>query len=296
MFSKNFVNITQNNNVRTFLFPPSEGDFNCNSTFNFNSVEDGDPIIKTYDNFIINQQGTVSVSKRCKGLYLNILGDCIIDGTLSMSGRGAKGKGTNIGIDTRYGIFYSDDKNYLLNNLNILEENIIPAVGASYNTSGINRQTGGGGRGMVDNYRSNWFCWNIIFRWLWWRPDLETGGAGYGVSRYPTAGEIYAGAGGAGIVANWGINRGGGGAGNPGGDGGREGQVQTGTGGVIILIVHGSLRFSQIGLIVSNGYNGASSIEWKNATGGRFWWAVLLIFLEILLNLNILIIFVVLAV
>lgn len=63
-------------------------DFNSTSNYNFTSTIDGDPVVKAYKNFTINNNHTISVSNRCRGLYLTIYGNLTIAGTLSMTDKG----------------------------------------------------------------------------------------------------------------------------------------------------------------------------------------------------------------
>ena len=53
------------------------------------STTDGDAIVKQYSSITINSGDTVTVQNRCKGLILYCQGDCTINGTLTMTGKGA---------------------------------------------------------------------------------------------------------------------------------------------------------------------------------------------------------------
>lgn len=61
-----------------------------------------------------------------------------------MTGKGCAGAGTFVGIEPKYGVFYSDTENYLLK-MGISQENIIPKV-----SNGSGRSTGAGGAGARD--------------------------------------------------------------------------------------------------------------------------------------------------
>lgn len=91
MFSRNIIDVAVQNELIPWFWPRSSGDFYTETNYSFPSTLDGDPVVKTFENFTIGPGAFVTVSNRCKGLYLNILGDCHIDGTLSMTARGAKG-------------------------------------------------------------------------------------------------------------------------------------------------------------------------------------------------------------
>ena len=53
------------------------------------STTDGDAIVKQYSSITINSGDTVTVQNRCKGLILYCQGDCTINGTLTMTAKGA---------------------------------------------------------------------------------------------------------------------------------------------------------------------------------------------------------------
>ena len=53
-------------------------------------TQDGDAVVKQYSSITINAGDTVTVDNRCKGLIIYCKGDCTIDGTLSMTEKGAK--------------------------------------------------------------------------------------------------------------------------------------------------------------------------------------------------------------
>ena len=92
-----------------FEFPSSLGNFvstGVASNDQFTSILDGAPVVRTYDNFTISEGHIVTTSQRCKGLYLNIRGDLIIDGTLSMTARGSKGAGKCVVLDKRATVVY----------------------------------------------------------------------------------------------------------------------------------------------------------------------------------------------
>ena len=53
-------------------------------------TQDGDAVVKQYSSITINAGDTVTVDNRCKGLLIYCAGDCTIDGTLSMTEKGAR--------------------------------------------------------------------------------------------------------------------------------------------------------------------------------------------------------------
>ena len=80
MFNANKNDIFGMFNVTSYLWPESGGDFfNGIEDYYFESEVDGGPVVRTFDNFTVGAGTVVTTSNRCRGLYLNILGDCKID-------------------------------------------------------------------------------------------------------------------------------------------------------------------------------------------------------------------------
>jgi hypothetical protein len=77
-----------------FSFTSNLGDFSSTGDIahdQFTSTLDGNPVVKTYNNFTVNTGHMVTPTLRCKGLYLNILGDLTVNGMLSMTATGGIG-------------------------------------------------------------------------------------------------------------------------------------------------------------------------------------------------------------
>ena len=53
------------------------------------STTDGNAIVKQYSSIVIDAGDTVTVQNRCKGLIIYCQGDCTINGTLTMTAKGA---------------------------------------------------------------------------------------------------------------------------------------------------------------------------------------------------------------
>lgn len=81
--------------VRSYFGNKSDGDLYTTGNVSFTSTTDGPTIYKYFNNVTINAGHVVTVSNRCKGLVMYCAGDCIIDGTLTMTARGCKGVGIN---------------------------------------------------------------------------------------------------------------------------------------------------------------------------------------------------------
>ena len=56
---------------------------------NKNGSYDGDYVVKQYTSLTINSGTTLTTDQPCKGLFIYVQGNCTINGTLSMRGRGA---------------------------------------------------------------------------------------------------------------------------------------------------------------------------------------------------------------
>lgn len=64
---------------------------------NKNGSYDGDMVVKQYTSLTINSGDTVTVDQPCRGLFILVNGDCTINGTLSMTARGAYANPTSSG-------------------------------------------------------------------------------------------------------------------------------------------------------------------------------------------------------
>ena len=206
------------------------------TTISLESELDGPAVCVTYDNFYLPAGYTLTTSQRCKGLYINVLGDMVVDGTISMTARGAKAAGKYITINrNNRNIYYSDSDPG-----DIVNCTTIPAVGAC----------GAGGSGGWCNARSGG---------AGAKGTSFSGGAGGGgsvVNASGGAGAANGGSGGGG--GTWSNSYGGGGAGNPGAYSGGS----SGTGGLIIIFVSGNLTIN--GSIKSHGSKGGTG----NYSGG----------------------------
>lgn len=97
----------------------------------FDSELDGPAVIKVFNNMKINVGHTVTTKNRCKGLYLYILGDLIINGTLSMSERGPKVSGQFIGINIIDKTIEFNDNDIFSNKSDLYKYNLIHKNGSS---------------------------------------------------------------------------------------------------------------------------------------------------------------------
>jgi hypothetical protein len=256
-----------------FEFPSTAEDFISTGVADhdeFISEVDGDPVVRTYNNFTINEGHLVRPTNRCKGLYLNILGDAHIHGTLSMTARGAFAPGKYVGIDLKNKVIhYNHSDTYPEDAMFVMTPIGGPRL-TTYNTrgsDGVGNSCGGGGCGAVEYHYGGVGGYGG-------EGTSFSGGAGGGGTARGTAGSggINAGRGGNGygFVATTGVwFSAGGGAGNPGGPGSYGGHTgESGAGGVIIVFVHGDLVIHPTGKIVSAGSKGGDGYDPGGGSGG----------------------------
>lgn len=268
----------------TFDFGESLGDFVSTgvvSNDQFTSILDGSPIVRRYNNFTINTGHTVTPTQRCKGMYLLIEGDLTVNGTLSMSARGASGPGKFVGIE-----LYTEKIHFHSTNIFADIDPDIPVIPASIANGGAARTTNGGRLDGIAGTTPPIGCGGGGGGGIYSTPLTHSSGAGGGATSFSggaggggftswssmtsktlvTAGNgsSTGGAGGRGGLRYYSNPGSGGGAGNPGGAGirgddpswGNTGGV--GTGGLIILIVKGNIIFGANGKIISAGAAGGN--------------------------------------
>ena len=253
-----------------FSFTSNLGDFSSTGDIahdQFSSVLNGDPVVRTYNNFTVNSGHTVTPTLRCKGLYLNILGDLIVNGTLSMTARGAKAEGKYVIIDKMSKLIYFSNEqpdNQLLSSEQYSLINKIGGLSSTYSlsgniaNSGINGACGAGGHHYNTKAGSG---------------TSFSGGAGAGAGCTYYSGDSYTHADGYPAEENGGAGGkgwryggenaaygGGSGAGNPAGTHpySTSFKGQDGTGGLMILFVQGNIIIGSSGSIQSNGSKGGN--------------------------------------
>lgn len=257
---------------RIFKFNDVPTDFNSTgiiSNDQFTSVLDSDPVIKHFRNMTINAGHTVTPTLRCKGMYLLIEGDLLVNGILSMTARGANAPGKFIGIDPENEKIYFNETDIFSQDILTVGKvgGVCPNISNSPGVSGVNNACGSGGSGYVETQ-------NGASGGIGGPGTSFSGGPGGGAAPRGVGGngQPNGGAGGFGLspyVSGW-YWPGGGGAGNPGGPGGGQGAGtgQNGTGGLLILIVKGNIIFGPGGQIVSAGSKGGLGYESGGGSGG----------------------------
>jgi hypothetical protein len=225
----------------TWFGTGANGSLNTTASVTFSTTTDQEVFVRNYTSLTINSGHTVTVSNRCKGLLIYVNGNCTINGTLTMTGLGAKSTGS-------IAHYVYQSKNYHGNFIPQYSFNSIKLYpsgsgGGAISSNGLSvgdGYTGGGGGGFGGARGGSGTSWS--------------GGAGGGAGPSATVGLNYGGSGGNATAANCG-----GGAGNPAGTSGPGGGVAgSGTGGVIILVVKGTFTLANTGVISANGTNGGS--------------------------------------
>jgi len=234
----------------------------------FSNTEDGDMVTKIIPCDLVIASGiTITTQYRCKGLHIQVMGNCYIYGTIDMTARGGNIAGQNVGLE-----FYSDRNTITYNDANWSSlptaRKIAATGGAAVVTvcppagivvqgvngnSGIDGACGAGGAGTTAEYKaagfsSNYSCAGTSFSG---GPGSSAASGLLGAGTAPVA---PAGKGGIGAASS-GCS---GGAGNPGGEGGTAGTGETGTGGLIILSVLGFLYIASSGVVKANGKDGGT--------------------------------------
>ena len=231
-------------------------------------VADSSVVISNFSSLTINNAVNYTLATRAKLWVIYVQNNCVINGTLSMTARGASAASTSDVIINRYfsdSSIISSEANEIGSVLTQTDVHVGGAGGATQSSnapgnvgSTITNGTGGGGSGAQSNgvgTSGGAGAAGTAF-------SGGTGGGGGGrSSTVGSPGSANGGTGGAGAVDATGASTGGG-AGNPGGaGGGTSGTVGSpgtaGTGGTIILIVGGTL--SGTGTISSNGSQGGNA-------------------------------------
>ena len=232
---KNFANLPSQSAL-TWYGTSADGDLVTTASISFTTTNDQDVLVKNYKNLTISTGHTVTVSNRCKGLLIYVGGDCVINGTLTMTGKGAN----SVGSVAHY-VYQA--KGFIGSYIPMFFFPTSSSTGfiPIYPGNNTSAQTGFGGTGFSGSGGSYGTSWS--------------GGSGGGAGASATGGSSYGGAGGNAVTTNYG-----GGAGNPGGlSGGGTGLAGgTGTGGFIMLVVKGSLTIGSTGIISANGVAGGT--------------------------------------
>ena len=225
----------------TWFGTGANGSLNTTASVSFATSNDAEVLVRNYKSLTINAGHTMTVSNRCKGLLIYVAGDCTINGTLTMTAKGANAVGTAAHYVYQAKNYYGNFiPQYQFNSVKLYGSGSGGGAASTAGRSAGEGYTGGGGGGYAGGAGAAGTSWS--------------GGSGGGGGPSATAGSINGGAGGAGSAANTG-----GGAGNNGGAGGPGGiSGGNGTGGVIILVVKGTFTLGNTGIITALGVNGGN--------------------------------------
>lgn len=280
----------------------SGADGNLNTAGNVNLCDgstDGEMCIVQYNNLTINSGHTVTINVRRRGLIVYVKGDAVINGSLSMTARGASGQpeaysvgGNGIQLvrktaagtaangslssmtgamsstnftatESKQLSYASGNKIYRFSQYGSgggQNGSICPYQGTGGGSYGLSNNTelailgtGGGAQGGNSAESCSWGragygSQGTIF-------SGGSGGAGRCADRGGGDATAWGGTGGSGAVAAHVDNQAAGGAGNPAGAPGPSTvSAETGTGGLLILVVKGNLTIN--GSLQSNGRAG----------------------------------------
>lgn len=109
----------------------TDGILNTVGNVTHSSTLDGDFVVKQYSQLTINTGHIMSVSNRCKGLWIYVNGDCTINGTISMTARGAAAATDSVGESPNYG-------SSLINNLVDVTVSYVTVTTASNHNLSVN--------------------------------------------------------------------------------------------------------------------------------------------------------------
>lgn len=241
----------------------SDGDVIISSSTSLSSSRDGPMVVRNYNSLTINSGATLTTSNRCKGLLIYVREDLTVHGSISMTARGAKACCSN---DIMLPMLKSGSSDTLssanFNGAGSAAENAVanqPGISGDgkiyritrtggyggkgcsanicYGRNGGTKSQGTGGGGGGGNYHAD-----PSSSGDGGRGTCFGGGSGGGGARYNTGGDGSNCGGGGGDGSDDSKSESGGGAGNPGGYGPKGGaNGQSGTGGVIWLIVGGDV-------------------------------------------------------
>jgi hypothetical protein len=274
----------------------SDGDLSTTVDVNLTSTLDGDMIVKNYGELTVNAGHTLTTTNRCKGLLIYVSGNLTVNGTISMSSRGAnvnpttagvsatglrlpmrKGTGTDTLASADFAGCGTAATTAVANQVGISGDGTIyfvertGGVGGGSRSSGgalTNGTGGGGGGGAKYDGTGGTGGTGTCFS------GGAGGGTGVGTGEVGGDGGAYGGAGGDG---NTNLSLGAsGGAGNPGGSGDDPDTApvdgENGTGGLLIILVGGNVTIGATGVISAYGAESpasGASIRAGGSGGGR---------------------------
>jgi len=82
--------IRRRSGPRNYFGDGHDGDVVIAANTNIPSTTDGDMVVMHYNSLTINAGALLTTANRCRGLIVYVKDDCVINGTLAMTGRGCK--------------------------------------------------------------------------------------------------------------------------------------------------------------------------------------------------------------
>ena len=307
--------ISVNDDIKNYFGDDSDGAVTISSSTQLtvpskNGNYDGDMVVKDYSSLTINSSQTLTTDQPCRGMLIYVSGNCIINGTLSMTARGAAANPSSSGgsdasavsstgirlpmlksgeTDTLAAADFAGCGNTVVSAVanqpgisgngkiyTIVRTGAAGGAGGvcyggsctGYGTVGSNGTTGqsGGGAGGTAGASEGT---GTLTAGSGAAGTCFSGGSGAGAQYFAwtsnwTGGNAtaYGGKGGIPNSEGWTLCHSGGGAGNPGGENQFNGycgyNTDSGTGGLLFLVVGGDLTIGASGSIQAHGKPGGA--------------------------------------
>lgn len=280
---------------RNFFGDGSDGALSTSGNVSLTSTEDGPIVVKNYTDLTVNAGHTLTVANRCKGLLIYATGNVLVNGTISMSQRGA------------YAVTSATAHSYKYYTGGVLIDYRVGATGAAGGNGAQAARTGRAPNNGANGTKT------ITSSYV----EITTGGGGSGAGSdragSGSAGSSFSGGSGGGATfgsgcdanvdafinglanggyggrgnTNWptGSLGAGAGAGNPGGPeglsscftGGPSGFAPAGTGGILVIIAKGNVTIGATGILSAVGQTGGAyrgSGDGGGGSGGGCIWVL----------------------
>lgn len=276
----------------------ADGDTTISVNTDLSSSTDGDMIVKNYKDLTVDSGVTLTTSNRCKGLLIYVDGNLVVNGTISMTARGAAVNPESAGVSatglriirkksgssetlsatdlagcgsaattaeafqsaiSSNGKIYTIARRGANGGAAVTDPAGSSGVNASQGSDGSTGQSGGGSSGAAR------FLSGPSGRGG--NGTCFSGGPGGGATNDATTAGVTSGDDNGGAGGNKATSTGsaGGGAGNPAGTGATP---QNGTGGLLIIIVRGNVTVGASGVISADGMLGGNAQASGGSSGG----------------------------
>jgi hypothetical protein len=105
---RSLPDIRRRGGPRNYFGSGADGDVVISANTSLTSTADGDMVVKNYKSLTINAGKILTLANRCRGALIYVQGDCIINGTLSMTARGAHARPTDTTVTANTPVAPSD--------------------------------------------------------------------------------------------------------------------------------------------------------------------------------------------